>query len=334
MTKRNAILTGVSRAAELHEEMGLREKLRDGSGPVDVFAVIAALNVMVLFRPLEGLLGAYVPTPNAAGMLITTQRNLHVQRFTASHELGHHVLKHHAPSLDLNVGFVARGEKNGYEPQEVEADAFAGEFLLPAWLIAAHARRQGWGRTELRRPEVVYQLSLRLAASYSATCWALASAKFISQADANALASLPPKQSKMQALTDVAPPSWHPDVWVLSARDHGAQLVGGPQDFVVFSLDEHSGGGYEWDMDPLPSCGLEVRVDQRIEKTVEATVIGGPVTRRVVTQSSAPARTRLMLEERRPWEGRGAAINSIDFDLALLGKEPVGLLRRERTLAA
>ena len=51
---------------------------------------IKAFKITVLFRPLEGLLGAYVPTPNSAGMLVTTQRDHHVQRFTAAHELGHH----------------------------------------------------------------------------------------------------------------------------------------------------------------------------------------------------------------------------------------------------
>ena len=69
MAKRDAILTGIARAAELQHELGIRELLKDGSRPMDVFAAIKALKVMVLFRPLDGLLGAYVPTPNSAGML-------------------------------------------------------------------------------------------------------------------------------------------------------------------------------------------------------------------------------------------------------------------------
>ncbi len=138
MSRRDAVLTGISRAAELHHELKLRDRLRDGNRPIDVFATIQAMKVMVLFRPLDGLLGAYVPTPNAAGMLVSTRRDHHVQRFTASHELGHHMLEHRAPSLDLNIGFVGRGEKAGYDEQEIEADAFAAEFLLPKWLIAAH----------------------------------------------------------------------------------------------------------------------------------------------------------------------------------------------------
>jgi Zn-dependent peptidase ImmA (M78 family) len=332
MAKRDAILTGIARAAELHHSLGVRDRLMDGSRPMDVFAAIEALKIMVLFRPLDGLLGAYVPTPNSAGMLVTTLRDHHVQRFTAAHELGHHVLEHRTVSLDINVGYVGRGEKKGYDEQELEADSFAAEFLLPKWLIAAHARRQGWGRPELRRPDVVYQLSLRLAASYSATCYALASASFITQTQARALAARPPKESKQQAMSDVTPASWYPDVWLLSDRDRGSQLLGSPDDFLVLNLQEHLAGGYEWDIEPVPSDGLEVRKDNRIDAEDES--MGGTVTRRVVVQGSGPTRTKLRLEERRPWEGAGSAINSLEFNLALLGKEPVGLLRAERLMAA
>ena len=299
---------------------------------MDVFAAIETLKITVLFRPLEGLLGAYVPTPNSAGMLVTTQRDHHVQRFTAAHELGHHVMKHRTVSLDINVGYVGRGEKTGHAEQELEADSFAAEFLLPKWLIAAHARRQGWGNAELRRAEVIYQLSLRLAASYSSTCWALASADFLTQAQARALAERPPKESKQQAMSGVVPSSWHVDVWLLSDRDKGAQLVGSPHDYLVLNLQEHLAGGYEWDIEPVPPNGLEIRTDKREEAGDD--LIGGTVTRHLIVQGSGPTRTKLRLEERRPWEGANSSINSMEFNLALLGKEPIGLLRAERLMAA
>lgn len=332
MAKRDAILNGVSKANELHHDLGVRERLRDGSRPMDVFAAIEALKIMVLFRPLSGLLGAYVPTPNSAGMLVTTLRDHHVQRFTAAHELGHHVLKHRTISLDINVGYVARGEKTGYDEQELEADAFAAEFLLPKWLVVAHAKRQGWGRSDLGRPEVVYQLSLRLAASYAATCWALSSAGLLSPFQARNLADLAPKVSKQRVLSDVEPTSWHSDVWQLSERDKGSQLLGSPDDFLVMNLPEHLSGGFEWGIEHVPSGGLEVRRDVRIDTKGES--LGGTVTRRVVVQGRGQSRTKLRLEERRPWEGGDSSINSLEFNLALLGKEPVGLLRSERLMAA
>lgn len=333
MTKRDAILSGIACAAELHHKLGFREQLRDGSRPMDVFAAIEALRIMLLFRPLDGLLGAYVPTPNSAGMLVTTKRDHHVQRFTAAHELGHHVLQHRTVSLDITVGYVGRGEKTGYDEQELEADSFAAEFMLPKWLIVAHARRQGWGVVELRRPEIVYQLSLRLAASYQATCYALGSAGLLTQQEAGALAVRPPKESKQRVMHDVVPRSWHPDVWLLSDRDEGAQLLGSPGDFAVLNLEEHLAGGYEWGIERVPSACLDVRKDERAEPVDD--LLGGVVARRVVVQGGAdPSRSILRLEERRPWEGSGSALNSIEFKLAFLGKEPVGLLRADRLMAA
>jgi hypothetical protein len=332
MTRRDAILTGISRAAELHRDLNLRERLRDGSRPVEVLGVAQKLGVTVLFRPLGGLLGAYVPTPRGAGMLVTTIRDHHVQRFTAAHELGHHVLQHRTVSLDTNVGFVARGEKTGFDLQEIEADSFAAEFLLPKWLIAAHARRQGWGKADLLKPEVVYQLSLRLAVSYSATCWALASADFVRLAAAQELARLEPQRSKRQALGTIRPTTWHPDVWVLSERDKGAQLLGSPDDFLVFSLHEHVAGGYEWDSPHELMPTLAVHKDERVESSAS---LGATVLRHIVVQSKQPTRAKLQLHEKRPWEADDqAGINSLELDLALLGKEPAGLPRRERLMAA
>jgi Zn-dependent peptidase ImmA (M78 family) len=332
VTKRNALLSGIARAAELHSELGLRERLKAGDRPVDVLGAMRAHQLTVLFRPLDGLLGAYVPTPRSAGVLVTTLRDHHVQRFTAAHELGHHVLGHRVMSLDRQVGFVARGERDGYEPQEIEADAFAAEFLLPKWLIVAHARRHQWGKADLRQPDIVYQLSLRLGASYSATCWALLTAELIAPEIARGLADRPPKDAKQRAIHGVQPSSWYPDVWVLSEHDRGTQLLGSPEDFFVFNLREHAAGGYEWDVDRMPAAGLSVHRDER--KDDDTVAMGGTVQRQVIAQGNGFKVGRLALAERRPWEGGAEPLNTFEVDLALLGKEPVGLPRPERLLAA
>jgi len=133
-------------------------------------------------------------------------------------------------------------------------------------------------------------------------------------------------------MADVTPSSWHPDVWLLSDRDTGSQLLGSPDDFLVFNLPEHIAGGYEWDIDSAVESALEIRRDKRTDVSGES--VGGTVTRRVVFQGNRPARTKLRLEERRPWESEGSSINSLEFNLALLGKEPVGMLRAERLMAA
>ena len=119
---------------------------------IDVFDALAWFDVRVVFKPLKGLLGAYL-RGEQPGVLINTNRPLSVQRFTAAHELGHAILNH-KPSLDSGdvlrraaANKVAR-EILGFASylQEIEADSFAGDFLLPRWLLAFHARKQGWSR--------------------------------------------------------------------------------------------------------------------------------------------------------------------------------------------
>lgn len=329
MTRRDVILSGTARAAELHAELGLRKLLGTGDRPVDVFGAICELGVVMLFRKLDSLLGAYLPGVATPGMLLTTQRNLHIQRFTAAHELGHHVLGHQAVSVDKDVGFVARGERSGHEPQELEADAFASAFLLPDWLIAAHARRHHWGKHELRNPDIVYQLSLRLGASYSATCWALAD-RFIDRPTAQHLAATAPRASKQRVIPGVHLERWHPDVWELSLYDRGVQLLGNPDDLLVLDLEEHVASGYTWDTSTVTTAGLKIEKDERHDANSEA--LGAPVTRRLIVQG--PARGRLLLEEKRAWDSRQQSLNSFELDLSLLGPEPEGLPRAARPLAA
>jgi Zn-dependent peptidase ImmA (M78 family) len=329
-TRRDAILNGAARAAELHAELGLRTSLRAGDRPVDVLSAIRELGILVLFRPLDSLLGAYLPmTGDVPGMLVTTRRTLHIQRFTAAHELGHHALGHRAISLDDDVGFVARGDQAGHEFQEVEADAFASAFLLPDWLMVAHARRHGWGKRELTDPDIVYQLSLRLGASYAATCWSLAQGNIIGRDAARRLVDTPPKQSKQRAIPDMQRDNWYADVWKLSERDRGVQVLGNPDDVLVLALKEHVASGYAWDTSSVESAGLKIAKDERQDGY--DVPLGGPVTRRVVAQG--PAHGRLRLEEKRPWD-QEASLNSFELDLALLGPEIAGLPRAARPLAA
>jgi hypothetical protein len=85
-------------AARLHQQLGLRKQIESRGGNVDVFSAIQTVNLPLLLRPLQGLLGAYLSDPTP-GVLVTTQRPMSIQRFTAAHELGHFSLRHQL-SLD------------------------------------------------------------------------------------------------------------------------------------------------------------------------------------------------------------------------------------------
>lgn len=325
MTKRDAVLNGTIKATELHKQMGLKQALADGQAPIDVLSVMHHLGLAVIFRPLEGLLGAYLPLPGLAGIIITTKRPLQVQRFTAAHELGHYMFQH-VVSTDKEVGFAARSSARKYDPQEVEADAFASEFLMPVWLIAAHVRRQGWTMRELQQQPYVYQLSLRLGVSYEALCWALQGHKLISPEIGDDLRAREVKAAKQVAAGDVKPASWWADVWTVREQDNGATLLGGPEDLLVLNLKEHTTAGYRWDLSAAEKLGLTIKQDTQMP--VPPLEIGAVPTRRATLQGGVEG--TLLLEQRRGWEARGNAAASLSFQLSLHGKESSGLPRVAR----
>src|SRR6185437_4163878 len=94
MTYRDAVLEATLEAERLHRDLKTEDKALAGSGRVDIFDVIQERDIFLLFRQLEGLLGAFLPAMEDPGILVTTQRPLAIQRFTAAHELGHSVLNH------------------------------------------------------------------------------------------------------------------------------------------------------------------------------------------------------------------------------------------------
>ena len=86
----NAVRNGALEAARLHALLNYEETVQAHGGNIDVFEAMLAVDLTLLLRPLKGLLGAYLPKPVVPmpGALVTTQRPLSIQRFTAAHELG------------------------------------------------------------------------------------------------------------------------------------------------------------------------------------------------------------------------------------------------------
>jgi Zn-dependent peptidase ImmA (M78 family) len=323
-----AVREGAAAAGRLHRRLGVREKLETGGGAVNVFALISQLEVPLLLRPLEGLLGAYLNSPSR-GILITTQRQLSIQRFTAAHELGHCVLDHQ-PSLDDEASILRRMPVNlepGHDYQEVEADAFAVAFLMLKWLLALHMKRQNWTASDLRRPGIVYQLSLRLGTSYEALCWTLVRYTIISAKQARDLLQTKPKALKEALLVNHRPTNYRGDVWLLTERDAGVPIDGSRNDLFVLKLTEHSNGGYLWDIDQLQKSGFVI-VNNEIE-ALETESIGDPGIRRVTARPPEEYRGRLLLAEARPWD-RSQSLSKLELNLDLTGPEEAGLSRAER----
>ena len=132
----------------------------------------------------------------------------------------------HKPSLD-SEGIIARSPfvaGTNLDKQELAANAFASELLMPQWLVVAHMKRQKWTRNHLTQPEMVYQLSLRLGASYAATCHALVRFGTLSAQAHTKLLGVPVKSIKQKVAGPVIPETWHSDFWHIPDQDDGLTI--------------------------------------------------------------------------------------------------------------
>jgi len=337
--KRDAILNGVRAATELHEKFGYKKTLKDGQEGIDVFQAISNLELPLLCRPLEGLLGLYSSKP--VGILVTTNRRLPVQRFTAAHELGHHVLGHKesydsGDSIKLarqsikescsNENTTKKNKQRVMECplQEVEAEAFASEFLLPKWLLIAMIKRQGWGRLDLKKPEIIYQLSLRAGVSYGAMLICLLSNNMINRSTMANAKETTPKKSKLDLLGEIDSLDPWADAHLLTEKDNGLKIFGSPEDTVIIQLCEHLSGGYIWSK-PEKNDLLELIGDERSDS--KKSFIGENPLRKIVVRGKNLINLKLM--ERRQWEKDTKPINSFEVTLDFSGKEE-GLPRVNR----
>lgn len=324
-----AVRSGAMAAARLHRQLGSERKAQDYGGCIDVFGAMLSINLPMLLRPLRGLLGAYLPMPTP-GVLVTTERPLSIQRFTAAHELGHFRLNHR-PSLDneniLRRAFSPIPTPDDEDFQETEADAFAVGFLMPRWLIHWHCQRQSWIDRDLSDPHNVYQLSLRLGASYEATTWTLQRYNFVTSSIANTLRQIQPRQIKIDLLQDYTPENYRGDVWLLTERDAGTLIEGSRNDCFVLRLTEHSGSGYLWNIEQLKSSGFVIVRDGQESEDNEG--IGGFTIRHITAALEEAQRGQVSLDESRPWQPT-SPLTKVTFNYDFTGPEEEGLSRAER----
>ena len=321
-----AIRRAALAASRLHRDLGIQATAIRNHGRIDVYRAIDQLGVPLMFAKLQGLLGAYYrdPTP---GVLVTTERPLRQQRFTAAHELGHHYLGHD-PSLDdenilRRIPFAAA---TGDNLQEVEAESFAASFLLPRWLVSWHFERQGWTDADLIDPHNVYQLSLRVGTSFLSTVWTLHRYKVFDYRTASELAQLKLRTVKEQLLREFEPKDYRGDVWRLTERDSGLHIEGEQRDLLVVELGEQSGAGYLWTLENSDE-NVSIVSDGRASPADDS--VGGPTTRRITAAIRSPIAGALRLAQRRPWQPK-APLETFTIDYSLAGGQPAGWYWEQR----
>lgn len=324
-----ARLEAIAAAKALHRELGLRSRVASGEGFVDVFGVIEELGIPLVFQPLKSALGLCLPRPQR-GIMITTRRSLHIQRFTGAHELGHDVLEH-SGSVDHIVNYRAGLEPHeNQDLQEIAADAFAAEFMLPRWLYKHHVQKQGWSvQGHLTNPDIVYQLSLRMAASYEATYWGLISHNILKRGEAGVLFKAKVAGLKATAGQSHKPANSWANAWRISPLDAGGVLLGDHEDVVRIDLDEASGSGYQWNIEALKEMGFVVLADQN-QISRDPMVYGAASKRTIVLRPPEREAAQIGLYEHQPWQPPSDADRSFGFEMRLAGKEQGGYARGSR----
>lgn len=163
--------TGAKRAREARADLGLT---REGPLP-DLLEMVerGGAHVVVLDLP-EGVAGAYVAKADCPLLFVNGDQFIARQRFTLAHEFGHFRMGHDSV-VDDQVAI------SGYlhDPNEVCANAFAAELLMPKDAIEAWGQQRVHGAVTL---EHVVLLAAEYGVSAQAARYALDTAGVLSSA--------------------------------------------------------------------------------------------------------------------------------------------------------
>lgn len=305
MADRNVALATAKVAAGVFETSRAMERIeQDGYTRIDPFRVAAAEGISVLLRPMDKLLGAFI-RDDCPGILINAARSAGLIHMTCAHELGHFFMGHEN-ALDETIDYGAKAAI-----QEQEAESFGYHLLVPRALLTIICKRKGWNIKSLQNPIILYQLSLRLGVSYSATAWSLMRHNLLGYGAVMQLLETTPASIK-QALLHGKLPDATKDVWLFEESDQTSVLEPRPEDHLVVRLKSHASSGYLWLADsvdqvaaegfslaPLPassadrstlSFGAETTMDYLLSGAREGHDAPHPVS----------------LSEVRPWQGKQA----------------------------
>jgi Zn-dependent peptidase ImmA (M78 family)/predicted secreted protein len=297
--RRDARLKGSAAATRQWVGLGL-----DAERPVDIFGVIEDQQVWLLFEPLDHLYGFFQRQEDAAGIVLHNGHPLSLQRFTAAHEYGHFALGHES-SQDSSRELFGGGD---VPLQELEAQAFAAEFLMPLPLVNRALDRLSLPREpNALTPMEAYQLSLEMGSSYRATITQLNQLNKIRDSQLAALRKWETIQLKVELGRGRAPANRRADVWDVDDHRRGRRMQLRLEDELHVRLPEIPSSGYRWqvDLNDAGAC-LELLVDELEPDLLEQKRLGGGRRRHLWWKAVAPGAGTLDLRLVRPWQGLSA----------------------------
>ncbi|GHF65997.1 Zn-dependent peptidase ImmA (M78 family)/predicted secreted protein [Deinococcus metalli] len=319
---------GTSAAAATHERLGT-----DTGRRIDVFRIIERSSVWLMFQPLD-VYGLYKRIPDQggdiSGILLNAKHPPSLQRFTAAHEFGHHEMGH-AESVDGEVELGLARDRVTDSMIEVEAQAFAANFLMPPRLVYTLVRQAGLPREGAEpTPQQAYLMGLEMGASYQATVTQLRALDVISPQIYSRLISVSPLHVKTQLRGGERPLNGRVDVWPLDYQDAGRVVYPRVSDELVVQLPEMPSTGYIWTAPVSTGAepAVEVLVDQFLQgPEADENVLGGSGLRRFVLRVIHAGGAHLELRKERPWQGSGEPVDRYGIDLNIT-PHPAGSAER------
>ena len=337
MATRDGLLEASRRAAEVYQSFGAAHRVsHEGYTRVDPFFIAAVANLTVMLQPMQTLLGAFI-REGISGILVNADRPAGLVHMTCAHELGHYFLGH-TSTADETIEYGTDAAAI-----EQEADWFAYQLLMPRTLIAKTMRRKGWTTQSLRDPKIVYQLSLRLGASYRASGWSLFRQSLLplSRRVTEDLSRIPPQTIKRE-VAGTGMKIGTADVWQLDRTDDEVVLEPRPNDIFVLDLPSHASAGYLWTLSDAEAAGFHLAPETvasnvaRAQYSEEPTIGSHSTQRYVLTNEKAESdvaeavRHRLNFSEVQPWVGSAsrndefstsAEFESINYGLSPLSRK-------------
>ncbi len=334
--RRRSRIRRIQADASLAAQRELARASADDERPLDVFSLIEDAGIWLMFQPLGRLYGMYRRIGDVAGVVINANHPVTLQRFTAAHEYGHHVLGHDA-SLDRAEEIEQPDRSKG--EQEIAAYTFAATLLMPIQRINGALRRLGVDK----RPGwldalTAYRLAQEMGVSYRAAVSQLRAMDKITKACAETLRRERPIEIKTALAGGRRPENPRAEVWMLDETADGRRVYAHPDDEIHLVLQETPTSGYRWAVEPRSSDATTIEV---LEDSLRAGEdardrYGAHHTRHLWLRIREPGDALLEARLARPWERPGSELFEVRAEIRAdrypTGEADQGLSEHQRPL--
>jgi Zn-dependent peptidase ImmA (M78 family) len=154
------------------------------------YDLAAAMELEVQFQAINSLEAVYVDNVEPPLLLVGSLRPNGRQRYSAAHEIGHHVFGHGTTLHELRTD----GARRPKDPKEFLADVFASFLLMPKLAVSKALVSRGL-KVETITAEALYGLACYFGVGYTTIILHMeANLRFLTEARATALSQATPKQ--------------------------------------------------------------------------------------------------------------------------------------------